>query len=156
MNFVPYINAYFTLGETVCSFIGYGLPEKYSHISEAAIKYRRIQAAVQLISGVALVALAMIAQYYGYGSGVGCADITAQAISLGIHFVDHALFSLLRSVLEQFKLGKLTLLYDFNGVKFIPALSPKFDLNNRCFIWIKSATQRLITASFFPPALVIS
>lgn len=50
-------------------------------------------------------------------------------------------------------MGKITFAYDFYGRKFLPALSPQYDIQLRTFEKIKNVMDGLYFITFFPPRI---
>lgn len=145
---VPYVNGIFTLTENVLNCLSY-----LSHIEK---KYRvnRIRVGfgcTQLITGAALVIFGKLAFIFGKTNAkASYLTFPQQAHSLGIFYINHGLYNLIRAGITYQKFGFLTFGYDFYGRKFLPALSPKADLVEKIFYSIREQLDRTHVVTILP------
>ncbi|CAF22794.1 hypothetical protein [Candidatus Protochlamydia amoebophila] len=74
-------------------------------------------------------------------------------MSLSLLYAKPGAFNFLRAKLESHTWGKITFAYDFYGRKFLPALSPQYDIQLRTFEKIKNVMDGLYFITFFPPRI---
>lgn len=149
---VPYFNGALTLMENAFNLIGYLPKEQFSHLNAWSTAWRFRYGSIQLISGVALFALGLLAECLSRRpSFSNYLSFREQMMSLGLLYANHGGFNLIRSYVEKTSWGgKVTFAYDFYGRKVLPPLSLPYDLQGRLFERIRDLLDRIHFVTFFP------
>jgi hypothetical protein len=150
---VPYINAFCTLTENVFNLIGYLPKDQFPKLNAWSTKYRTRFALIQAIAGIALLTFGILADILSQKPPDKQKYLTLaqQARSLGVLYINHSIFNVIRAYIEQKGWGFLTAAYDFYGRKFLPSLAPPFDLQGHLFERIRRQLDRIHFITIFPP-----
>jgi hypothetical protein len=151
-SIVPRINTVFTLTDNVFNLIGY-LPQRtYPRLHQWSTTYRSYYGITQAILGIALFVIGKMGHQFNRTPS-HYLNIYQQAMSLGLLYVNHGAFNVIRAQLERSQWGKLTLAYDFYGRKLLPSLSPQTDLQAKTFEKIRDVMDRIHFVTLFPPQI---
>lgn len=154
MNPIPYINGAFTLIENGLNVASY-LPSRFFPFTRSfAVKFRFVIGLVQLVGGLAIAIFGFLANTFLPAlAKQSYLSLPMQAVSLGLLYANHGAFHLIRTGMEYIDIPGLTLLYDFYGKKFLPALSGQCDLLSLLFHKIRDLFNRIQFVTIFPPQI---
>ncbi len=154
-NPIPYMNGLLTLTEITFNCVGYLPKTEFPAAHKWGVKWRKNQALIQIVTGLALICFAYFTGLLIPSLAIShYMTLPLQAASLGCLFANHGVLNFVRSQVEKINLPGLTLVYDFYGRKFLPALNPDWDVAHMLFTKIKDLWDRLIFATLFPPEFV--
>lgn len=151
--YVPYINGLITLTENVFNVLGYLPKDQFPRLNAWSTRWRLRLGLLETITGVALCAIGFLVDCFSRKPDTQkYLTFTQQMISLGLLYVNHGIFNLLRTSIErQGWGGVLTGTYDFYGRKFLPPLVAPFDLQGQLFERIRRQLDRIHFITVFPP-----
>ncbi len=148
---VPYMNGCITLAENVFNVCGYLPKEQFPQLNTWSTKWRERFGQLQMITGIALFAVGWLVDSLSHKPDKQkYLTITQQAMSLGILYINHGIFNLMRAYVERQGWGVLTGAYDFYGRKFLPPLAASFDLQGYCFEYVRRQLDRIHFITIFP------
>lgn len=151
-SFVPYINGFVTLTENVLNVLGYLPKDQFPELNAWSTKWRQRLGWLQIVTGTALFAIGCLADYLSRKPDTQkYLTLAQQAMSLGLLYVNHGVFNIVRSYIERQGWGVLSGAYDFYGRKFLPPLAQSFDLQGRVFEYIRRQLDRIHFITIFPP-----
>lgn len=152
---VPYINGVLTLVETSFNLMGYLPKHQFPRLHAWSTAWRLRFGSAQIIAGLAVYTFGFLGDYLSRGpSSSKYLSLYQQAMSLGLFYANHGALNMARSFVERQSYGAaLTAAYDFYGRKFLPSLSPSFDLQARLFERMRSLLDRVHFITFFPPCI---
>lgn len=150
--FVPYINGLVTLTENAFNLMGYLPKEQFPELNAWSTKWRQRFGCLMIITGIALFALGCLTDYFSQKPDKQkFLSLAEQAMELGLLYVNHGTFNIVRSYVERQGWGVLTGAYDFYGRKFLPPLAEAFDLQGRLFEFIRHEMDRIQFITLIPP-----
>lgn len=152
---VPYINGFVTLTENIFNTLGYLPKDQFPKLNEGSTKWRQRFALAQVVTGVALFAIGFLVDYLSQKPDKQkYLTLAQQAIALGVLYLNHGVFNLIRTGIERQRWGAaVTGAYDFYGRKFLPPLAASFDLQGRLFEQIRRQLDRIHFVTLFPPVI---
>lgn len=154
--FIPYLNGLVTLTESAFNFCGYLPKDQFSRLNACSTKWRLNFSIAQVITGVALFAIGFLIDCYTCTPDPQkYLTFAQQAMALGLLYINHGTFNLIRCYMERQGWGILTGTYDFYGRKFLPPLAASCDLGGRLFEWIRLHLDRVQFMTFLPPTILI-
>lgn len=150
-TFVPYINGLVTLTENVFNVLGYLPKDQFPRLNAWSTKWRSRLGFLQIVTGVALFAIGFLVDCLSrQPDKQKYLTLAQQAMSLGVLYVNHGIFNLVRTSIERQGWGALTGAYDFYGRKFLPPLAASFDLQGQLFERIRREMDRIHFITIFP------
>lgn len=156
LRFVFYVNGAFTVFENTLNILGYVPIHQFPKLNEHVVHIRKHYGYAQLVGGLALAALGLLAEQLSGGTPVFRGLSLLQKMRcLGCQYAMHGVLNIMRSYVEQSGWGCLTAAYDFYGQKVFPPLAPAFDIQAHAFNLVKSQLDRLYFIHLFPPTILM-
>lgn len=153
---IPYINGAVTLTESVFNVLGYLPKDSFPEQNSWGVKWRTRFGACQAVAGITIYVSTMIFEALSTNTGQKkYLTLSQQATALGIVYLNHGLYNIVRAYIEGKRFGVITAAYDFYGRKFLPPISEQYDLQGILFEKIRNQLDCVISCQLLPPSLLL-